>query len=184
MSFQYRKSQATYSAGKIINNYLATARNANSTFSPDLADVSIKATLYSRARRSPSSLFTCRSFPQSALLPVANRRRRRMRNKVFVNSRVMRRSYLSMTEIWFPSLNDSVSPPVFISFTHPRALWRRPPGHTPGSRWATLLCCRTSLYWSRRRAGAELKIDEEKVISGSALNRQDSLIVQWHLMFV
>lgn len=54
------------------SNYLATAKNANSTFSPDLALVSIKATLYSRANRSPSSRFTCLSFPcpQSALLPA------------------------------------------------------------------------------------------------------------------
>lgn len=49
--------------------YLATARNANSTLSPLFADVSMKATLYSLARRSPSSLLTARSGPQSALLP-------------------------------------------------------------------------------------------------------------------
>lgn len=48
--------------------YLATAKNAKSTFKPVFADVSINVTLYSRARRSPSSRFTSRS-QQSALLP-------------------------------------------------------------------------------------------------------------------
>lgn len=48
--------------------YLATARNAKSTFSPVFADVSINVTLYSRANRSPSSRLTSRSG-QSALLP-------------------------------------------------------------------------------------------------------------------
>lgn len=49
--------------------YLATAKKANSTFRPVLAEVSIKGTLYSCANRSPSSLFTTRSVPQSDLLP-------------------------------------------------------------------------------------------------------------------
>lgn len=49
-------------------SYLATAKNANSTLSPVFAEVSIKVTLYSRANRSPSSRFTCRSG-QSALFP-------------------------------------------------------------------------------------------------------------------
>lgn len=51
--------------------YLAIAENANSTFNPVLADVSIKATLYSLANLSPSSRFTSRSV-QSALLPESN----------------------------------------------------------------------------------------------------------------
>lgn len=49
--------------------YLATAKNAKSTFKPVFALVSMNVTLYSRANRSPSSLFTWRSG-QSALLPV------------------------------------------------------------------------------------------------------------------
>lgn len=52
-----------------IQKYLATAKKANSTFRPVLAEVSIKGTLYSCANRSPSSLFTTRSVPQSDLLP-------------------------------------------------------------------------------------------------------------------
>lgn len=51
--------------------YLATVWNANSTFSPVFAEVSIKGTLCSRANRSPSSRFTCRSLLlQSDLLPI------------------------------------------------------------------------------------------------------------------
>ncbi len=48
--------------------HLATVKNACSTFKPVLADVSKNDTLYSRARRSPSSLRTSRSG-QSDLLP-------------------------------------------------------------------------------------------------------------------
>lgn len=55
----------------IIDNwYLATAIKAISTLKPDLAEVSIKVTEYSLARRSPSSLFTILSLGlQSALFP-------------------------------------------------------------------------------------------------------------------
>lgn len=52
--------------------YLATARNARSTFNPVFAEVSINTTLYSRDNRSPSSRRTIRSG-QSALLPSCNR---------------------------------------------------------------------------------------------------------------
>ena len=50
--------------------YRATARNANSTLRPVLADVSMNGTLYSCANRSPSSRLTARSVPQSDLLPT------------------------------------------------------------------------------------------------------------------
>lgn len=59
-----------YKEGAVNRKYLATAKKANSTFNPLLADVSINATLYSLESLSPSSLLTARSDPQSALLPV------------------------------------------------------------------------------------------------------------------
>lgn len=56
----------------VCDAYRATARKATSTFRPLLADVSRKATLYSRANRSPSSRLTWRSG-QSDLLPIWGR---------------------------------------------------------------------------------------------------------------
>lgn len=53
-----------------ISSYLATAIKANSTFCPLFAEVSMKATLYSLASLSPSSLLTALSDPQSALFPA------------------------------------------------------------------------------------------------------------------
>jgi len=51
--------------------YLATAVKDSSTLSPVLAEVSMKGTLCSLPKRSPSSRFTCRSLPlQSALFPA------------------------------------------------------------------------------------------------------------------
>jgi hypothetical protein len=53
----------------IFDSYLATAENDSSTLIPVLAEVSKNMTLYSRAKRSPSSLLTSRCGPQSHLLP-------------------------------------------------------------------------------------------------------------------
>lgn len=70
ISVLYKRKLQRKASQRLWTKYLATARNANSTFWPLFADVSIKATLYSRAKRSPSSRLTALSEPQSALFPA------------------------------------------------------------------------------------------------------------------